>query len=154
MPLYYLDSSALAKQYRVETGSLWVRNLTQTQPVAVSTLIIVEVSSAMARLVREGVLTPRQRGLYLQRFVLDVEAMFVVGLERDVIEDAAALVVQSPTTIPLRSLDALHLATARKLLPTASNATAQGLTFVSADTRLLAAAQWAGFATDDPNDHP
>jgi hypothetical protein len=80
--------------------------------------------------------------------------MFVVGLERDVIEDAAALVVQSPTTIPLRSLDALHLATARKLLATASNATAQGLTFVSADTRLLAAAQWAGFATDDPNDHP
>ena len=154
MPLHYLDSSALAKQYRAEIGSSWVQHLILTQPVAVSTLVIVEVSSAMARLVREGTLTPGQRNVILQRFTLDIDAMLVVGLERDVVEDAAILVIQAPTTIPLRSLDALHLASARQLARSASITLAEGLIIVSADTRLLAAAQWAGFATDNPENHP
>jgi uncharacterized protein len=153
MPLFYLDSSALAKQYRTETGSSWVQQLTQTQPIAVSTLVIVEVGSAMARLVREGSLAPGQRNLILQRFTLDVEAMLIIGLERDIVEDAASLVIQAPTTIPLRSLDALHLASTRKLAASAPS-TASGLTLVSSDTRLLAAAHWAGLATDNPENHP
>jgi uncharacterized protein len=153
MPLYFLDSSALAKQYRTETGSGWVQQLTRTQPIAVSTLVIVEVSSAITRLVREGILTPEQRNLILQRFTLDVEAMLVVGLERDIVEDAAGLVVQAPTAIPLRSLDALHLATARTLAAS-EPATSSELRFVSSDTRLLAAAEWAGITTDNPERHP
>lgn len=153
MPLFYLDSSALAKQYRAETGSSWVQRLTRTQPISVSTLVIVEVNSAIARLVREGTLTTDQRNIVLQRFTLDVETLLVVGLERDIVEDAASLVVQVPTTIPLRSLDALHLATARKLVASALT-TASALTFISADIRLIAAAQWAGFSTDNPENHP
>jgi len=153
MPLFYLDSSALTKQYQTEIGSAWVQQLTNIQPIAISTLVIVEVSSAIARLVREGMLIPGQRNMILQRFTLDVEAMLVIGLERDIVEDAAALVVQAPIGIPLRSLDALHLAAARALAATAP-ATSSGLTLVSADTRLLAAAQWAGFVTDNPENHP
>jgi hypothetical protein len=103
--------------------------------------------------VREGILTPEQRNLILQRFTLDVEAMLVVGLERDIVEDAAGLVVQAPTAIPLRSLDALHLATARTLAAS-EPATSRGFTLVSSDTRLLTAAEWAGFVTDNPENHP
>ena len=57
MSLYFLDSSALVKRYVTETGSDWIRAL--TDPTVRNSLIIaritwVEVLSALAHRWREG----------------------------------------------------------------------------------------------------
>ncbi len=79
--------------------------------------------------------------------------MSIVEINLQVLNAAASLVVQTPRTIPLRSLDAIHLVSAQSFASTSIGSHLDPLTFVSADTRLLAAAQWAGLATDNPENH-
>ena len=61
MTTYYLDTSALIKRYVDEPGSDWLQATLSTQPppsIIVVHLAIVEVTSALARRLREGLLTP------------------------------------------------------------------------------------------------
>lgn len=61
MTAYYVDTSALIKRYVDEVGSGWLRATFNVQPppsIIVVHLIIVEVTSALTRRVREGTLTP------------------------------------------------------------------------------------------------
>ena len=53
----------------------------------------------------------------------------------------------------LRTLDALHLATALRVRGRARLGGTTPLTFLTADDRLEAAARHFGFATDNPNRH-
>jgi hypothetical protein len=57
---YYLDTSALVKRYIDEVGSNWVRTLLVQSPppsLIVVHLAIVEMTSALARRRREGLLS-------------------------------------------------------------------------------------------------
>ncbi len=154
MALYFLDTSALAKRYLPETGSRWVQNLCATESISVSALVIVEINTTLARHVREGRIKVNDRDGILRRFRRDLRQYSVVDATIRVLNSAGALGVQSPTTIPLRALDAIQLASAQSFAVTSAASGLGPLTFVSSDTRLLAAAEWAGFATDIPESHP
>ena len=154
MAQYFLDTSALAKRYLPETGSTWVRSLCATESISVSALTIVEISATLARQVREGSLTARQRDGILRRFRRHLQDFAVVEIDLRILNAAASVAVQSPPTIPLRSLDAIHLVSAQSNAATNAHTSLGPLTFVSSDTRLLAAAQWAGLAIDNPENHP
>jgi predicted nucleic acid-binding protein len=57
MVTYYLDSSALAKRYLVETGSAWIRSITAPaagKVLIISRITLVEVSSALSRRYRQA----------------------------------------------------------------------------------------------------
>jgi len=63
--VYYLDTSALVKQYVDETGSTWLRNLVASGSVVllISHILVVEMISAFNRRLREGVDLPFQSGI-------------------------------------------------------------------------------------------
>lgn len=63
MGAYYVDSSALVKRYADETGSLWVRSLTDPEAghnIFTAHITGIEVVAAMARKTRMGELTAHE----------------------------------------------------------------------------------------------
>jgi len=66
-------------------------------------------------------------------------------LEKAILDQARLLI----TRYPLRSLDAIQLASAIE----AANLLREAITFVSGDNNLLNAAASEGFLTDNPNLH-
>lgn len=154
MTAYYLDTSALIKRYVNEAGSRWLRVLLNENPrpaIVTSHLVIVEVTSALMRRVREGVLTNADYGQAQNAFRADCLRQYeLVTAVGGVIDQANRLL----ETHALRAYDAVHLATAvvsnRYFL---ANDLAP-LVFLSADHRLNQAASAEGLAVDDPNSHP
>jgi len=108
---YYLDTSALIKRYVDETGSDWLRATCNTQPppsVIVVHLIIVEMTSALARRTREGTLTPEEYAQIQAAFRSDcLHEYEIVNAVGGVIDQARRLLEK----YPLRAYDAVHLAT-------------------------------------------
>jgi predicted nucleic acid-binding protein len=152
--LSFLDTSAFLKRYLAETGSAWVQSLCETETVAISALIIVEMSATLARLAREGRLTTDNRATILQQFGEHIEECLVIDIDRRQLDAASALALAVSPHIPLRSLDAIHLAAARSAFASVPAGSTTTFALVSSDRRLLAAAQWAGLATDNPETHP
>lgn len=150
MNIYFVDTSALAKRYLNEVGSAWV--LTWIEPpagnvIVISQLTTVEMYSLLARRLRDGTLSLVNYTSLQADFDYHAEKEYItVPLEKPVLSKAQALL----SAYPLRTLDAIQLASAIEA-QTTLNVT---MTFVSADTRLLAAAAGEGFSTDDPNAHP
>jgi len=154
MTTYYADTSALIKRYVDEVGSAWLRTTLDVQPppaIIVVHLIIVEVTSALMRRVREDTLAPTDYDQAQNAFRADcLNEYELVVAGGDIIEQANRLL----ETYPLRAYDAVHLATA---LVTNQQLLAHHLaplTFISADDRLNHAASAEGLAVDNPNDHP
>ncbi len=154
MTTYYLDTSALIKRYVDEAGSRWLRAILNGKPrpaVVIVHLVIVEVTSALMRRVREGVLTDgeyvRMQDAFRADCLRQYELVTAVG---DVIAQANRLL----EAYPLRAYDAVHLATAlvsnRHLLAN----DLPPLAFLSADDRLNQAASAEGLTIDNPNTHP
>lgn len=152
--IYFLDSSALVKRYITETGSAWIRSL--TEPDARNSLIIaritwVEVLSALARRQRERTLTPGDVGQAIRTFRHDLNAQYQVSELDAALADAAGELV---CRHPLRAYDAIQLASALHARSDLAQISAPTLTFLTADDRLLAIAQAEGLRTDNPNHHP
>jgi predicted nucleic acid-binding protein len=151
---YYLDTSALVKQYVDEEGSDWLRALIAPEKdplLFISRITIVEVISAFARRTRDGSLLPAEFATARDAFQGDcLDQYQVMPPSLAVIDLACALLER----YPLRAYDAMHLATA---LSAQRFLDIQGylpLTFVSADDRLNHAAAAEGLVTDNPNRHP
>jgi hypothetical protein len=110
----------------------------------------VEVLSALARRQREGSLaTDVKQTVAAFRYDLDVEYQ-VTELDRSLAELAGDLV----TRHPLRAYDAMQLASALRLQASLLPTGAPGLTFISADERLLSVAVVEGLPVDNPIRHP
>jgi hypothetical protein len=131
----YLDSAAVVKLVRQEAHSAdlvaWL-NVHQDVPLVSSTLVEVEVPQALRRSAPQALVgVPAAVGRLFR-------------LEMDSTIRAIAAAFAEPT---LRSLDAIHLATAHLLV----NESGAALTaFVTYDRRLLTAAQTAGLPTASP----
>jgi predicted nucleic acid-binding protein len=125
----YADSSALVKLVleEPETAALR-RHLRNGARVATSEVAIVEVTRAVR------IAAPGASALDEARRVLDGAAL--IGLTRSLLERAADL-----ASAPLRSLDAIHLATALSLEPDE---------LLAYDRRLLEGAARAGLAVVSP----
>ena len=119
MARYFLDSSALVKQYHHESGSTKVEQLfvDQGNRFLVSRLALVEVHSSFARLVREGVLTTTDFTRLVARLESDVSSkiLVVAALSSERLRDASELLGTHGLTHYARTLDALQLATAQSL---------------------------------------
>lgn len=152
MTLYFLDSSALVKRYVQEAGTSWVQEITAAgvdHEIAVARMAWVEVLSALLRRQREDNLPRESVGRSIEAFRYDWETQYlVVELERAVTEWAGELVQRHI----LRAYDAVQLASALHLQ--ALLAPVERPTFLSADARLIKAANSEGMSTGNPNDHP
>ena len=154
MSLYFLDSSALVKRYVTETGSAWIRDLTNLEarnPLIVARITWVEVLSALARRQREGSLTPDDVTHAIRAFRYDLNMQYQVSEADPALAEAAGDLVISH---PLRAYDAVQLASALRAQSNLARIGAPALTFLTADDRLLAIAQIEGLHTDNPNHHP
>ena len=153
MTTYFLDSSALIKRYVEEMGTEWV--LQQTDPASGNVLFVahiagVEIISGLTRKMREGQVMPGD----MQRFRSAIAghlttAYPVVTLDEVILERAEELLVAHP----LRAYDAVQLASALTITTRLLASGLESTIFVSADRRLLAAAEAEGLITDDPNRH-
>ncbi|MDA8217496.1 MAG: type II toxin-antitoxin system VapC family toxin [Chloroflexota bacterium] len=152
MSLTYLDSSAVVKRYVTETGSTWVIRLCEREPIVVSLVTMVEIASALARRTHEGVITVQQRDTLFRLFLRDTRSFVVVDCDQSIAQQAAALLLTAPAPLRLRSLDALHVASARWTFARARRRGVATGSFVTADRALIKAAEWAGLDTINPED--
>ena len=154
MSHFYLDASAVVKRYSPETGTAWVRAL--TDPTAGHTIMLgditlAEVAAAIAAKHRApGGITVEERdnavGLFLRHCITDYE---LIAVNRSIIDLAVNLTLNHK----LRGYDAVQLATALVANEGLTAADLAPLSFVIADTDLVAAASAEGLATENPNLH-
>ena len=137
----YFDTSALVKQYFLhEPGSKTVRDLLKTgEKVFTAVLTYTETHAAFARRRREGILSAQVTRRLALRFDRDWESYDVLLLSGDALALARELIYRHP----LRSADAIHLASALLL---ARKTPASEWEFVCADKRLRDAATSEGLS--------
>lgn len=113
--MVYLDTSALLKRYVPELNSTAFEKFLQTcVPATISRLTFVEVRSALARKRRENHIDAdreRAAAAELRQDVLDGLLLVAPANDRHFV-DAMQLIERLPE-LPLRTLDALHLALAQ-----------------------------------------
>lgn len=150
MSTFFVDTSALAKRYVMETGSIWVRGWIlpgSGNTILISRLATVELVAMLMRRHREGTLWISDVNRIRENFLAHVRKQYsVVEMETRVFSVARSLLLKHP----LRSSDAIQLASALIV----RNHFKVKLTFIAADHRLLSAATAEGFTIDDPNLHP
>ena len=115
MPQTYLDTSALLKAYVSEAGSdAFVSWMESEETPCISPLSVVEMRCAVARRARMGLISTRRGTSVLADFETERYAARYreLGWPDAVFESATGL-LQHVSPIPLRTLDALHLAVAR-----------------------------------------
>jgi uncharacterized protein len=151
---YFLDTSALVKRYIPEIGTPWIQSLTHQSSgnvLLVARITVVEMMSAIARRRREATLTPDQaqqlRTICQQHFATQYQ---IVELTPSITTLAGELCDRQS----LRAYDAVQLASAINILPIITQTPDNALTFLTADDRLLNAAQAEHLQAANPNHHP
>lgn len=154
--IIYSDTSALAKRYLAETGTAWVRSITDPaggNTIAIGNITRVEIGSAIARRQHDprSRISVAERDALIQLFDYHVAHEYlVVDLAPIVIDDAYHLILQHQ----VRAYDAIQLAAAFTLNTQLVAAGLPALTLVSGDRELLEAARAEGLVTDNPYLHP
>ncbi len=153
MRIYYFDASAFAKHYLREPGSRWVDetlNQAAQDRFVSSELTGVEVICAIARAEREKRIGLALRNSLAARAIEETRnTLRLTGVSRQILSQASQLALRHA----LRAYDAIHLATALRILNEALPSGLPAPIFVSADENLLAAARAEGLATENPNEH-
>ncbi len=149
MASYFLDSSALVKGYRLETGTPRINQLLRgSDPLIVSQLAHLEVSSAIVR----RAFGSQAPDLEVQQSLAELDRE--IALSFDVIPIDGALLataIRLARSHRLRAADAVQLASAVIALGRRSQ---EVLIMVSADDDLNVAATAEGLAVENPNNHP
>jgi uncharacterized protein len=135
--IYFLDASALVKAYVRERGTDEVRKLYR-RTLAVSTVSLVEVRSALGRRQREGTLREAHVDAIVSALKVDVAEMWAVEARKSVLERAGELLDRHP----LRAYDSMQLASALTIFQRV-----RAVTFVCADVTLMEAATAEGLRT-------
>ncbi len=107
----YLDASALAKRYLLESGSETVLNrCRQADEVLSSAVCVPEIASVFQRWKREKKLTGDLYHLLKGEFASDIEQATLVEPNADILREAVFCIEKTG----LKTLDAIHLASAIK----------------------------------------
>jgi predicted nucleic acid-binding protein len=112
----YFDAALVAKFYVNEPGREAVRRVaTQAGVVVTSGITVAEVSAAFHRKFREGAVAPAVFRALQGQFANDVEQGLwkLIGPTEDLLLQVQALFARLDRSVFLRSLDAVHLVTAR-----------------------------------------
>jgi predicted nucleic acid-binding protein len=114
--------------------------------IGIAEIAITETLATLARFRWERQLSTASFDRLREDFLLHVDEEYLVDTT-----DSPLLVAANGLVLrhPLRTLDALHLASALEIARVFSTMPL----FVSGDRQLLAAATAEGFTTDDPNSH-
>jgi uncharacterized protein len=126
----YVDSSALLKRYFAEPDATSAQRLLLSDSVLVTSWItMVEVRRNLARVLSGSELREAK-----EQFAVDLDAIALVAVDEVVCRSAAQIGEQ----LAVRSLDAVHLASAQRLaIPS--------LPFITFDLRQAQAARSLGF---------
>lgn len=149
MPIYYLDTSALIKRYRTEPGSNVIRELfdglTDSDALATSQLTVLEMNSALARLLESRQMDREEYQRVLDRFARDIGdyGFTVTPVHNELVIEAVSVVRE----YSLRALDALHFTSAIVAGELPGN---QILYMVSADRMIIEACGKYGMPVLDP----
>ena len=131
----YLDTSSLVKLYVDEQGSDDVRALVaRASVVATSVVALAESRAALARLRRQGDLSPSAHARAKRELRRDWPSLLAVDVTNDLAEVAAELAER----YGLRGFDSLHLATYQRVIEWSGDDDHE---FSSFDDRLSSAAQ-------------
>lgn len=138
--ILYLDTSSLVKLYVKEQGSEEARGLASgAEVITTSWLAYTEARSALARKYRGRGLTEDEYRQALREFEKDWDIYAALEVSPGVLREAGDLAEKHG----LRSLDAIHLASAVSVLRRSEPA---DLIFSSVDLRLVAAAEVEGLS--------
>jgi predicted nucleic acid-binding protein len=109
----YLDSAIVVKLLVREPDSAWFDRSLAGQSLETSELALTEVRSALLAKERAGHITPRERLAATEKLLSMVEDDFLrmLALNRTVLQRASEIQLACHPRIPLRTLDALHVAT-------------------------------------------
>jgi predicted nucleic acid-binding protein len=135
--MVYLDASVVIRKLQRETGSL--REWGQWERAYSSQLLRVEVLRTIDRTRLRGALTDLEVADLVEKARAIFDGLELLELTRSILNRAS----QSFLT-PLGTLDALHLATALRLV----EATAMELTFLTHDIELAMAARSLNFSVE------
>ncbi len=136
----YFDTSALVKRYVDEAGRREVLKLLRQHECVASAVLPVELRSALRRRVTDGTLQAARVPEILKRVSGDRAYWTLVEVGAEVLSAAEKLVAGHP----LRTLDAIHVASAQVF---AAGVSEPDLMFVSADKRQTDTAAVLGLAT-------
>lgn len=109
----YLDSAIIVKLLVREADSEWFSNHLIGQKFVTSELALTEVQSALLSKERGGQITSHERVAAAGKFLSMIEDEYIrlLPLDRLVLERATSIQHACHPGIPLRTLDALHVAT-------------------------------------------
>lgn len=143
MDFYFFDTSALVNRYYEEAGTETVDELiTSETPTAISSLSVVESTSAFRRKYNRDEITEDEMNALIGAFFREaLDEFIIVPLDESLTEFSFELVVEDD----LRTLDSLQLSAALSL------STEEGdPTFVCADRDLVSTARRHGLDTVNP----
>ena len=152
MPNFFLDTSALAKRYHLESGSEYMDRILE-QPGSsslITHLSVVELESVLAIKQRTGEISPEALEIARRRFRADLaQRRLLVGpsIHERHFFAARRLLVQYGVGEGLRTLDALQLALALDL-----HRLGHADVIVAADRTLCRVATAAGCVAVNPED--
>ncbi len=138
----YLDTAILVKLFTAEPDSEFFGKLTDGEIISSSILAYTETWSAFLAKERNGALSAEQRRRAWAAFDRNVreESIWLAPMSEAVFKRANRILEQSHPQVPLRSLDALHLATCDQL---------QDWPLCTTDKRMRAAAELLRFPLAD-----
>lgn len=142
---YFLDTSAIIKIYHGEGGTVFMRGLYRdSHAFTISELASLEFTSVMYRRCRAGDFGGTFRGELISRCKGDQKTRYqVVGVNSDIIEEAARIVELVGSEVSMRSLDAIQVACFVTYCD-------EKTVFLSSDKKLNAVVQAIGRSVVDP----
>ena len=109
----YLDTAIIIKLLVRESDSAWFNQTLSGQQFETSELAVSEVRSALLAKERAGHISQVERVAAEERFLdmIEEELIKLYTLDRQVLDRANGILLACHPKIPLRTLDALHVAT-------------------------------------------
>ncbi|MSU24453.1 MAG: PIN domain-containing protein [Opitutus sp.] len=109
----YLDTSVFVKLYTREPDSGECERLVAGHKIVSSELLYTELWSALLTKERAGALTPEARQRVWEIFEVHLldDVVELIELNGHVVREAAEMIARVHPHVPLRTLDAIHLAT-------------------------------------------
>jgi predicted nucleic acid-binding protein len=111
----YFDTAYIVKCYINEPESREIRDLARSsESVASSSVCIAEMSCVIHRKIREGTLSRQDALVVRQDFLEDIraETWLLIPVSERILHRVELLTRSLPETLPLRTLDAIHIASA------------------------------------------
>jgi predicted nucleic acid-binding protein len=138
----YLDTAILLKLFVREPDSEFFGKLVNGQSISSSALALTEIFSALLGKERAGSITStqRQRAWSAFHYNVDEELIELTPISPSILRRANRILERCHPSVPLRSLDALHLATCDQL---------QDWPLYTTDKRMRQAADVMGFPLNE-----